>query len=220
LDWADRRAREILNTSYGRPAWFVPVFSELSYRRALLEEAGFEDQGDLGEDSWTKVLMSRSLPASLPVKPLPPGFVLRPLDGEREAEAYVELHRTVFESKSMTTEWRLRTLRQPEHRPDLDLVIEAPDKRLAAFCIGWFDSCGPGGVPCAQVEPLGVHPDFRGLGLAQAILSEALSRFHSSGARQAYVETDNYRDAAFQLYQSVGFQVFKDVRVYRKDFQK
>ncbi len=220
VDWIDRRAMEILSSPYGRPAWFVPVFSELSERRAALEQAGFMDQGDKGEDSWSKVFMSMPLPASLPVKTLPPGFLLRPLAGEREVEAYVELHQAVFESKNMNVEWRLQTLQQPEYRPDLDLVIAAPDKRLAAFCIGWYDPSGPGDLPCAQVEPLGVHPDYRGLGLAQAILSEALRRFQVSGAQQAYVETDNYRDAAFQLYQSAGFKVIKDVLVYRKNFQK
>jgi hypothetical protein len=41
--------------------------------------------------------------------------------------------------------------------------------------------------------------------------------FH--GARRIYVETDSYRNAAFELYEAVGFQVIQDVLVYRKDYQ-
>jgi hypothetical protein len=32
-----------------------------------------------------------------------------------------------------------------------------------------------------------------------------------------FVETDKYRNAALELYQAVGFQVIRDVLVYRKD---
>jgi ribosomal protein S18 acetylase RimI-like enzyme len=32
------------------------------------------------------------------------------------------------------------------------------------------------------------------------------------------VETDNYRDAAFALYEAVGFRVQHNVLVFRKDY--
>jgi len=41
---------------------------------------------------------------------------------------------------------------------------------------------------------------------------------HLHGASRIYVETDSYRNAAFELYESVGFRVVQDVWVYRKDF--
>jgi ribosomal protein S18 acetylase RimI-like enzyme len=65
---------------------------------------------------------------------------------------------------------------------------------------------------------MGVHPDFRHLGLGRAILSEGVRRLYAQGAQEIFVETDNYRDAAFALYQSVGFRVARDVFVYRKDY--
>jgi ribosomal protein S18 acetylase RimI-like enzyme len=145
------------------------------------------------------------------------GFVIRPLKGESEVEAYVELHRAAFESRSMTVEWRARTLRQSAYIPDLDLVAVAPDGRLAAFCVCWLDK-NPGGETRGQVEPLGVHADFRKLGLGRALLTEGLRRLQLGGASQLYVETDNYRNAAFALYESVGFRVVRDVLVYRKDY--
>ncbi len=69
-----------------------------------------------------------------------------------------------------------------------------------------------------QIEPLGVHEDFQHQGLGRCLLSEVLRRLQQRGAEWVDVETDNYRDAAFALYSSVGFQVLEDVLVYRKDY--
>jgi ribosomal protein S18 acetylase RimI-like enzyme len=217
LAWADRRARRVLDTPSGRPMWFVNVFADQMDRIRDLEEAGFSSQADVGNDSWSKVLMQRS--AGMPVAncSLPAGFIIRPLDGEGEVEVYVELHRAVFESRNMTVEWRARTLHQPAYIPDLDLVAVAPDGRLAAFCVCWLNE-NLGKETCGQVEPLGVRVDFRELGLGRAILAEGLRRLQLYGASQVYVETDNYRNAALELYESAGFRVTRDVLVCRKDY--
>ena len=218
LTWADQRAQEMLASPYGHPCWFVNVFSDQTDRVRDLEAAGYTCQADVGEDSWSKVLMHR--PAHLPVADSTPpaGFAIRPLAGGDEVEAYVALHRTVFESKSMTPAWRARTLHRPEYRPDLDLVAMAPDGRLAAFCICWLDDSAAS--PSGQIEPLGVHEDFRGLGLGRAILTEGLRRLHRHGVDRVFVETDKDRNAAMGLYQAVGFRVIRDVLVYRKDYER
>jgi mycothiol synthase len=148
---------------------------------------------------------------------LPTGFIIRPLNGEGEIEAYVELHRAVFESRNMTAEWRARTLRQPAYTPDLDLVAVALDGRLAAFCVCWLDE-NPGTGTIGQIEPLGVHASFRKSGLGRAILVEGLQRLQSHGASRICVEADNYRHAALDLYESVGFRIVRDILVYSKDY--
>jgi ribosomal protein S18 acetylase RimI-like enzyme len=132
--------------------------------------------------------------------------------------AYVKLHRSVFESKNMTVEWRNRTLQRPENVPDLDLVAVAPKGQLAAFCVCWLAK-GPNGDLRGQIEPLGVDAGYRRLGLGQAILSEGLRRLQSKGAGQIYVQTDHYRNAAFKLYESSGFRVIQDILMYRKDYE-
>jgi ribosomal protein S18 acetylase RimI-like enzyme len=215
LSWADHRARQMHDTPHGLPCWFVMVFTDQTNPIRDLENAGFRSQEDVGEDSWSKVLMQRPAHIFGEKCALPQGFSIRPLAGEVEVDAYVDLHRAVFESKNMTAEWRVRTLHRLEYRSDLDLVAVAPDGRLAAFCVLWFSQdLKPGG----QVEPMGVHEDFRKLGLGRAILSEGLQRLSLCGAESVYVETDKYRNAALELYQAVGFQVIRDVLVYRKDY--
>jgi len=213
LTWAIARAQAVAGTPDGHPAWFVSVRADQTDRQGDLERAGFVRQAD-----WSQVFMER--PAAEPVPPavLPEGFTVRPLAGPSEVAAYAELHRAAFGSANMTAAWRARTLVQPEYLPDLDLVVAAPDGRLAAFCVGWLDRQGPDGTVLGQVEPLGVHPDFQGQGLGRAVLLESLRRMQEHGATLLTVETDTYRDAAFALYQSAGFRVAHDIWVYRRDF--
>ncbi|MCX6048494.1 MAG: GNAT family N-acetyltransferase [Chloroflexi bacterium] len=216
LAWADQRARQLVGSDFGRPIWFVNVFTNQLARIRDLAAAGFASQANVGENSWSKVLMQqRGMGAA--TSPMTPGkFVIRPLAGMSEVAAYVDLHQTVFESRSMTVAWRARTLQQPAYRPALDLVAVADDGRLAAFCLCWLDA-GAYGIR-GQVEPMGVYPDFRGFGVGRAILSEGLRRLYEQGAQEILVETDNFRNAAFALYESVGFRVMHDVLVFRKDY--
>jgi len=215
LEWADGRAEAAHGSIYERPQWFVTTFGDLADRLATLERHGYVCQADVGEDSWSRVLLRRD--ATQPARAsLPPGFVIRPFNGAREVDAYVELHRATFESKSMTPEWRTRTLVAPHHRTDADLVVESPDGRLAGFCIGWLSPPGPG-PRVGQIEPLGVGRDFREVGLGAALLGECARRLAAAGARALYVETDTYRTPALGLYESLGFQPVREILVYRKD---
>jgi mycothiol synthase len=218
LTWADLRAQQVRLSPHGRPMWFINVFDWQQERRHDLEVWGFASQADVGADSWSKVFMRRPSQDSIADTRLPAGFAIRPLHGQAEVDAYVTLHRAVFESDNMTTAWRRRTLQHIDYRPDLDLVAIDPDGQLAALCVGWFAPHGIEGQPSGQIEPLGVRADVRGLGLGRAMLAEGLRRLRQAGATHVYVETDNYRDAAFGLYEAAGFQVIQDVLVYRKDY--
>jgi ribosomal protein S18 acetylase RimI-like enzyme len=214
LAWAEQRARATINTANGRPTWFIMVFAGQNNRIRDLENAGFKCQSNVGDDSWSKVLMRRS--SQIPVKVFEPrsGFIVRSLAGEEEVDQYVELHQSVFESKNMTADWRRRTLKHPDYMPELDIVVESSDGRLVAFCVCWFDKNSMAG----HVEPLGSHKDFRQYALGRVALSEGLRRLQSLGAQNIFVEADNYRNTAFRLYESFDFQVIQDVLVYRKDY--
>jgi ribosomal protein S18 acetylase RimI-like enzyme len=216
LAWADQRAHEILDTSCGHPAWFIYVFKEQDDRIRDLEAMGFTCQADVGDDSWSKVLMLRNSDESVQGKKLPTGFRIRPMAGDSEVEDCVNLHRVVFESKNMTVGWRAATLRHPAYQADLDLVGVAPDGELAAFCVCWVNTNGEG--TSGQIEPLGVKEVYRGSGLGSAILAEGIRRLIQHGATRIFVETDRNRNAAFQLYDSSGFRVNREVLVFRKDY--
>lgn len=208
LAWADERIRAIANTEYGHECWFSLAFADQPEHIQALEACGWASQAEVGEDSWSKVWMKQTGP--LPAAPLPPGFTLQPL-GNRINE-YVDLQRAVFESKNMTVPWRQRTTTDPAYTPGCDLVVVAPDGRLAAFCVGWLEGSH------GQIEPLGVHADFRSLGLGKAVLAEGLRQLAAHGAQEIHVETDNFRNAALDLYEWAGFRVERNVLVFRKDY--
>jgi hypothetical protein len=186
LDWANARASAVVGTLYARSTWYVHVFADQVERCRRLEQAGFACQADVGEDSWSRVLLERTSPPPEGA-PTAPGFTIRPLAGTSEVDAYVELHRAAFDSTNMTSAWRERTLCRPEYVRDIDLVALAPDGRLAAFCVGWLLR---GRQSMGQIEPLGVRQGFREAGLGHAILYENLRRLARLGAATVLVETD------------------------------
>lgn len=204
--WAEKRFKE-LDEERGSPLpYWVEYRDDDSERRQVAEAHGFL----LDEDRYVQFL--RPLNELLPAPALPDGFTLRPLAGEQEADVYAELHRAAFESTSMTTEWRARTLRMPQYRADLDLVIAEPDGRLAGFIVGWYDSQRRIG----QIEPMGVHPDFQKLGLSRALLLAIFQRFQAAGADYALVETNLDHDPARHAYEAVGFREAHIVRAKGK----
>jgi hypothetical protein len=102
LRWGDQRAQAVRGTASARPMWFINVFNDQHQRIADLAAAGWACQADVGDDSWSKVFMIRSLDMAPVAAPVPPRFTIRPLTGSSEVAAYVALHRAVFQSESMT----------------------------------------------------------------------------------------------------------------------
>ena len=194
--WADGRFRE-RDEERGRPLPYGVEFRDDDHERRRLVEA----HGFLLDEEDSYVLLQHPLAALAPVPALPDGFTLRPLMGEQEAAAYAELHRAAFESTSMTPEWRARTLRMPQYRPELDLVVCAPDGSLTGFCVGWYEPARR----VAQIEPIGVHPRLQRLGLGHMLLLEMLHRFKAHGASSAIIQTNLDRTPARRSYESAGF---------------
>ena len=217
LAWVDQRARAMQGTPFARPMWFINGFTGHDHRQ-ILEDAGFHSQADVGEDSWTKVLFQRSATPLPDRRPSREGFSIRSLNGHAEVDAYVALHRAVFQSENMTSGWRHRTVAHPDYLPQLDLVAIDADDQLAGFCIGWFTPQGPHQQPSGQIEPMGVREDLRGRGLGRALLTECLAQLAAVGATSVFVETDNFRDAAFNFYTAMDFRILQNVTVYRKDY--
>jgi ribosomal protein S18 acetylase RimI-like enzyme len=159
-----------------------------------------------------------SLTFNAPIEPpsLPPGFTLRPLKGQSEVIDYTAVHRAAFGTQNMTAEWRGRTVEHPYYQPDLDLVITNQEGRLVAFCIGWVAEINGGKI--AQIEPLGVLPEFQGLGLGRAVLLEKLRRMRASGANKVLIDAESYNPASQHLYESVGFRDIYPTYKYFRQF--
>lgn len=211
LTWAtERLAREATERETTLP-FYVSARRDDRLRLAAVERAEFVSDG------WSYMHMARSLQELSRTAGLPAGFRIRHLAGEAEVSAYVEAHRAAFGSTNMTTDWRSRTLRHRRYVSDLDLIAEAPDGTVAAFCVGWLLRSDVGGH-VAQIEPLGVRPEYQRMGLGRALLMDMFQRARAYGAARIEVNAESYNDASRGLYEAAGFRVDFEIPFARRSF--
>jgi ribosomal protein S18 acetylase RimI-like enzyme len=155
------------------------------------------------------VAMLRDLKEHLPEVVLPPGFSVRQVQGEREAEALALLHRSAFGSEYITTENRLAWMRVPEYEPALDLVAVAPDGSLVAYCMCSIseEQNRATGRKEGQTDPVGTHPRFQRMGLARALLATGLHLLKERGMEFATLGTDGENLAMQRAAESAGFHI-------------
>lgn len=203
MSWAVERVQDYAKVSGKTATLDAPARSDDNYRVGLLERHDFVR---LPDETLT---MTRWLDDALPAPVLPSGFTIRPLAGEQELAAAVDLHRAAYGTMNMTTTIRSAMMQSPAYLPDLDLFAVAPDGELAAFCICTLDAdeCAVQGRTVGAVDNVGVHPRYRGRGLARALILAGLHglREHSAVAASLGVASDNA--VARALYASLDFQL-------------
>ena len=157
-------------------------------RLAFLERSGFTRQEE------SSFLMGCPLDPPISIPTLPPGFSIRPMGGENEIEAYVALHRASFGTENMTIAYRQSIMSAPGYIPELDLVAIAPDGTLAAFCVCQIfpdDAPRAGGQKEGWTDPVGTQPDYRGMGLAKALMLTGMSLLSERGIDTAVLGTSS-----------------------------
>jgi ribosomal protein S18 acetylase RimI-like enzyme len=214
LAWATAALAIEASARGSRLPFYASARADDSVRIAAIERAGFTLQ------DWGYVRLIRDLDQQIAAPELPEGFTVRPLTGDREVEAYVDLHRAAFETANMTAEWRRATLRDPRYVPELDLVAVDPGGAPVGFCIGWITPplTVLGGRRFAQVEPLGILPDFQRLGLGRALLLELLRRAKAHGASRIEVYSESRNAASRGAYEAVGFHPAWDAQFFLRVF--
>lgn len=206
--WVSQRAQQIANQSGQSFTFTINIAEHLVPTLEYLRLLGFVRQ-DPG-----RVLLARRLDEIVDAPQLPAGFVVRHLAGESEVAAATALLAAAFNITTVTVEWRRRILQRQEYRPALDVVVVAPDRRLAAFCLCWIHPAGAVG----QIEPIGTHPDFQRLGLGRAALLEGLRRLQAYQATLAYVGTSAGNFRSLGMYRSVGFTLHHHKLSYTQTF--
>lgn len=206
LSWIESRAAaspaapRLLCTDTG-------VYDVDGEQRDALQVRGFRPTGE------EALLLARSLSTAILPPSVPAGFRLRPTAGLQEAADRAEAHRDAFQSSRISHEAYLRLMANPGYAAAWDLVAEAPDGSLAAFCLVWPDDDNRVG----EFEPVGTRPAFRRQGLARALLSEGLGHLAWAGAREAVVgPIDAADESALALYRSAGFQPAHRLATYAR----
>jgi GNAT superfamily N-acetyltransferase len=85
---------------------------------------------------------------------------------------------------------------------------------LAACCIVWWDPA----IGVAEVEPLGVVPAHRRLGLAGVLCMEAAARVEARGGHTVYINSspDPAYPAPNAAYAAAGFRLVERGRTFRR----
>ena len=141
------------------------------------------------------------------------GLSVRSFSPENDSEAWLALNNSVFQQHPEQGDWTLRDLqvRMSEQWFDPEGFFVAFDAENQMVGYTWTKIHG--GLhhrnhehpEIGEIYVLGVHSDFRGNGLAQALTIRALEylRAHQLTAAMLYVDTENQR--AIELYQNLGF---------------
>ena len=106
--------------------------------------------------------------------------------------AFNEAFREHYGVQEMNPEsWRQLFTGVPQFRGDLTYLAMDAEK-IVGFCINWVEETGQEDNRPREgwVEAIGVIPDWRGRGVASALLGHALRLFQADGLQQAALEVD------------------------------
>ncbi len=85
-------------------------------------------------------------------------------------------------------------------RPELSVFARSPDGRIAAYCRG---TVNPDNGVCG-IDPVCTHPDYRGMGLAKAVVHACFRRQRGLGGRYCYIGSAPEPALSTFLYRSLG----------------
>jgi mycothiol synthase len=206
IAWAEHRMGEVARERQGQPKLLTWSRDSRIDRIAILKHHGFV----AGRQYW---FLSQSLQRNIPTSQLPEGFSIRAVDGEQEAQAWVDLHNQAFCGAwlyhPLTVESYKHRLQAPDYLPELDLVAVDTDGKFAAICYCAIDRSHNTFVGRQEgwVALLFTSPDFQRRGLARAMLCHALARLKTLNIEIAKIGVDSENAyGARQLYESIGFE--------------
>jgi ribosomal protein S18 acetylase RimI-like enzyme len=166
---------------------------------------------------YTVLEMSLDFTKIPPISPLPTGLEIRPVRPEHNVSIAIsigESYQNEYENHRFQISWNLletiSRLDEPSHNPE-------------PWQIAWAGNDVVGNViPIIEkgraiMYDISVRPSWRGQGLARALLTRALWDLRERGIEVVRLNTvKEFPTKAYELYQSVGFEVLKEFPRYRK----
>lgn len=153
----------------------------------------------------------RDLRRPVPEPRVPDGFVVR---GARmgDADQIASARNHSFDDSWTSGQYRSEFMEKPGYDPGREIVVEAPDGRVAAFTVYWVDERNRIG----HFEPVGAHREFQRRGLARAAMLYAMRRMRELGIETVTVNHNAENLPALRLYESIGFTRHHETYGYRR----
>lgn len=170
---------------------------------------------------WTE--MTRPLNEPIPEAVLDQGLVFAdfsPQISDQIRQAHNEAFQDHWGSEPRDEEsWRF-TVSHPDFRPDWSLaVLDTSSGEVAGYHIASLDPnfVKMHGYSEGYTELLGVRNQWRGRGIAPAILAEAMRRYKSAGIDHAGLQVDTENPSgAHGLYEALGYRPTRRTLTYDK----
>lgn len=172
--------------------------------------------------------MRRDLTTPLPAAPLPAGVEVRPFEpSEANYRAVFVGNREAFQDHWGSRPWTEDDYRRwrvdPTHDTTLwQIAWDTGTNEVAGVAINTIFAADNEtyGFKRGWVNNLSVRRPWRGRGLAKALLGRTFVALREGGMTEAMLGVDAANPTgALQLYESVGFEVYKRSAVYRKRFE-
>jgi len=147
---------------------------------------------------------------------LPGGYSLRLFEkGDEDHWARVEASVLEFDSPNSAKDYF-----EKEYMPDLDELYKRcwfvlnPEGMPIATANSWFANSGLGHK--ALLDWVAVCPDYQGLGIGRAVVSQAVKNFREVEAgNDIWLHTQTWSHVALKLYHSLGFNLVESETVAR-----
>jgi mycothiol synthase len=203
IDWSIRRFKELkFDGKVDQKATLDTNCNERdTLRIELLKSFGF-----IPQDLET-LHLSRPLSDPIPPVVLPAGFTIRSVAGESEADDLVALYHAAYGSDSMNHEDILSIMRTTSYDRELDLVVVAPDGSLAGLCTCGIEEDLNEIMPkkLGSTDPVLVHPDFQGIGLARALIWTGWEKLKTRGIEVAELSTSSHNQKGIAAFTRAGY---------------
>jgi mycothiol synthase len=190
----------VKTAAYGEDTWLA----------ALLEEHGYTKQNAL------EVYMQRTLDEPIDEPRLADGYIIRPLDIEKDLYQRAGVQSDAFSGQPEPGEWAIENTRRfyrwYEGRSDLDLVAVSTTGEIASFALFLIDSC----TLVGELDPVGTRSSHQRRGLSKAVLLSGLKYMKLKGMKCAVVRTGVENTPAIRTYESAGFRVVDHLYRYTK----
>ena len=188
LDWAEQhwagdKARTLCETL---------AYDHDTERQTRLAQRGYQDLGAV-ED-----VRIYDLDKPYPEPVLPSGFSIATLQENGDHAGRIALENAIWQAH-LDEAWFRGKSSAPHYAVDWDLVIVSPEGKQVAACLVWIDRANQ----MAEIDPLGTHPDYRGRGLARALVLDSFRRMRACGMCHAIIASESDNRIVRHLYESL-----------------
>lgn len=215
LGWTEARGRERLASTPSDVPAFVEAWAEerLADRRALFEKHSFAPM------RWY-IEMRRPLDEPLPQRGLPSGLALVDWSAARD-EDFRAAHNSAFldhwgSEPLMADEWRHSYSHSPLFRGDLSMGVATADGQLVAYVMAYHSESDTQatGRRDGWLGQVGTLREWRGKGVASALMIAVMTRMAAAGMTHAQLDVDAENPTgALGIYERLGFApVLRSIR--------